>query len=133
MADPSRSRRSALEALILSLGGLGLWRFLTPQGRPSSREVIAVAAADVPADGALVLPRQRCAVVKNGGAVLAVDLKCPHLGCTVSANPDGFVCPCHGSRFKSDGELLKGPAARGLERLEVAEHDGVLTITPEEG
>ena len=134
MAKPARSRRSAIEALILSvLGGFGLWRFLTPRGRRSSREAIAVAAADVPRDGALVLPRQRCAVVRKDDAILALDLTCPHLGCTVNATPQGFACPCHGSRFKSDGQVVSGPAARAMTRLDVEERDGVLSISREEG
>jgi len=115
------------------LGGFGLWRFLTPRGRRSSREPIAVSAADVPADGALVLPRQRCAVVRKDDAILALDLTCPHLGCTVNATPQGFACPCHGSRFKSDGEVVEGPAARSMKRLSVEDRGGVLSISREEG
>jgi Rieske Fe-S protein len=134
MAKPARSRRSALEALSLFLlGGLGLWRFLTPRGRRSSREALEVAAADVPGEGALVLPRQRCAVVKKGQEILALDLTCPHLGCTVNATSEGFACPCHGSRFRSDGQVLAGPATRALKRLEVDERDGVVSISREEG
>lgn len=92
-----------------------------------------VAAADVPGEGALVLPRQRCAVVRNGEEILALDLTCPHLGCTVNATAQGFACPCHGSRFKSDGQVLEGPASRALKRLEVEPRDGVLSISREEG
>jgi len=134
MAKPARSRRSALEALTLSLlGGFGLWRFLTPRGRRSSREAIAIPAADVPADGALVLPRKRCAVVRDGDTILALDLLCPHLGCTVNATAEGFACPCHGSRFKSDGQVVAGPATRAMTRLAVEERDGILSISREEG
>ena len=134
MAKPAQSRRSALEALTLSLvGGFGLWRFLTPRGIRSAREAIVVAAADVPADGALVLPQKRCAVVRTGNTILALDLVCPHLGCTVNATAQGFACPCHGSRFKSDGQVVAGPATRAMTRLAVEEHDGILSISREEG
>lgn len=134
MAKPARSRRTALEALILSsLGGFGLWRFLTPRGRRSSLETIKVKTADVPADGALVLPQKRCAVVKSGDSIMALDLICPHLGCTVNATPQGFACPCHGSRFKSDGQVVSGPATRAMTRLAVEERDGILSISREEG
>lgn len=134
MAKPARSRRTALEALILSLlGGFGLWRFLTPRGRRSSRETIKVKTADVPADGALVLPQKRCAVVKSGDSIMALDLICPHLGCTVNATPQGFACPCHGSRFKSDGQVVSGPATRAMTRLAVEERDGIVSISREEG
>ena len=41
---------------------------------------------------------------------------CPHLGCLVRWNPaeGSWDCPCHGSRFAPEGDLLSGPAARGL-------------------
>ena len=136
MAEPARSRRSALEALILSLlGGAGLLRFLTPRGPGgrSSRNAVPVRAADVPPDGALVLPRHRCAVVRSGDSVMALDLTCPHLGCTVTATSQGFACPCHGSRFQSDGKLLEGPATRPLRRLEIERREDTLWITRGDG
>lgn len=40
------------------------------------------------------------------------SVKCPHLGCELEWNPDEktWDCPCHGSRFDPDGNLLTGPA-----------------------
>lgn len=45
---------------------------------------------------------------------------CPHMGCVVSWNPleETFDCPCHGSRFAADGEVLHGPANERLEEVE---------------
>lgn len=50
------------------------------------------------------------------GAVRQVDIVCPHMGCQVEWNPDesAWECPCHGSRFDCEGELLDGPAQRGI-------------------
>jgi glycine/D-amino acid oxidase-like deaminating enzyme len=41
---------------------------------------------------------------------------CPHLGGIVTWNDadHAWECPLHGSRFAPDGELLEGPATRGL-------------------
>lgn len=41
---------------------------------------------------------------------------CTHLGCLTAWKPElGIVaCPCHGSKFKRDGEKIEGPAPRPL-------------------
>lgn len=42
--------------------------------------------------------------------------RCPHMGCALKYNPQehSWDCPCHGSRFSEDGELLDNPATDGL-------------------
>lgn len=132
MAEPAQSRRVALEALILSLlGGAGLWRFLTPRGAAgrSRRATVLVPAGDVPDGGALVLPEHRCAVVRDGETLVALDLTCPHLGCTVRATEDGFACPCHGSRFAHGGEVVLGPAEGPLTRLKLERRQDEIRIS----
>lgn len=38
--------------------------------------------------------------------------RCPHMGCALKYNKAerSWDCPCHGSRFAEDGELLDNPA-----------------------
>ncbi len=38
--------------------------------------------------------------------------RCPHLGCALKYNraEQSWDCPCHGSRFSKDGELIDNPA-----------------------
>ena len=38
--------------------------------------------------------------------------RCPHLGCALKYNPaeHSWDCPCHGSRFTSDGKLIDNPS-----------------------
>jgi cytochrome b6-f complex iron-sulfur subunit len=131
MEEPARSRRSTLQTLILSLlGGAALWRFLTPRAGAgaSGHAVVSVPEADVPPGGALVLPQQRVAVVREEGETLAIDLTCTHLGCTVKATDEGFSCPCHGSRFGRGGHVVKGPAPRALKRLACDLRDGIIRV-----
>lgn len=52
-----------------------------------------------------------------GGELKLHAAACTHAGCVVRWN--GFErcwdCPCHGSQFSTDGEVLQGPAHRALE------------------
>lgn len=132
MAETARTRRSALQAIGLALAGAaGLWRFLTPRPGPrgrSAERMISLAESEIPADGALVLPQSGIAVVRVGAALLALDLACTHLGCTVTATESGFACPCHGSRFSSAGAVTAGPAPRPLRQLEVTVEGGVVRV-----
>lgn len=44
--------------------------------------------------------------------------RCPHLGCALQWNKyeRSWDCPCHGSRFSEDGQLLNDPAQTHLKR-----------------
>lgn len=79
----------------------------------------AEAAESVPrGQGQLVeFHNQKIGVYKdNDGTVHVVSSRCPHLGCQLEWNPDelSWDCPCHGSRFDYDGNLLDNPAQRNL-------------------
>lgn len=61
----------------------------------------------------------------------ALSSVCPHLACAVGWD-DGkqhFVCPCHESLFKRDGERVSGPSERGLDPLPVTIKDGRIQLT----
>ena len=54
----------------------------------------------------------------DDGTLKAVSPVCTHLACQVNWNnaERSWDCPCHGSRFSPDGEVLQGPAVHRLER-----------------
>ena len=53
----------------------------------------------------------------ESGEIHAVSPVCTHVGCLVSFNPaeTTWDCPCHGSRYTVEGEVIEGPALRNLE------------------
>jgi glycine/D-amino acid oxidase-like deaminating enzyme/nitrite reductase/ring-hydroxylating ferredoxin subunit len=73
-----------------------------------------------PGEGRIVgRPSEQTAVYRGvQGEVHAVSARCTHLGCIVSWNSAeiSWDCPCHGSRFSVDGEVIQGPAVRSLEK-----------------
>lgn len=54
------------------------------------------------------------------GALHAVSAVCTHMGCIVGWNETDrtWDCPCHGSRFALDGDIIHGPAVKPLEAVE---------------
>lgn len=65
-----------------------------------------------------------CAVHRDDqGRLHAVSAVCTHMGCVVAFNnaERTWECPCHGSRFAVDGEILQGPALSPLERRDPGE------------
>lgn len=59
------------------------------------------------------------ALIRTEKGVYAVSIVCTHLGCIVKPSVTGFDCPCHGSKFTNNGEVLRGPAPKALPRVGV--------------
>jgi len=53
-------------------------------------------------------------VFSDAEGLYAISAVCTHLGCVVNKEEAGFTCPCHGSRYGLDGNVLKGAAPRDL-------------------
>jgi Rieske Fe-S protein len=68
-------------------------------------------------------PGHSVALFQDSDGVYAISTVCTHLGCIVKPTPEGFNCPCHGSKFDDDGAVLSGPAPSALPWLKV-EMDG---------
>ena len=81
------------------------------------------AASLEPGEGLVVRRGRQFLAVSRGrdGGLHAVSAACTHLGCVVAWNgaEESWDCPCHGSRFSPDGEVLHGPAVAPLERKEL--------------
>jgi Rieske Fe-S protein len=73
----------------------------------------------LPLGEAFVPAGRSVALFRDGEGVWAVSTICTHLGCVIKSGPEGFECPCHGSRFAQDGSVTKGPAPRALPWVKV--------------
>ena len=134
LSDVSPRRRRLLKWLtggFLSLWGFGFaWviaGFLKPlhsQGSLAER-VIKVGPLDSLTVGQARLVRrgrEPLFVIRTGDETLVgLDGVCTHLHCVLQWD-DGqeqLQCPCHEGAFDVNGNVLKGPAARGLRRYRV--------------
>ena len=61
-------------------------------------------------------------VRKDDGRFYCIHAYCTHLGCTPNwKQSEGiFHCPCHGTKFRSNGTNFAGPAPRPLDRFKIA-------------
>ena len=120
LLDPNRVTVSAAPRLAraqLWVGAHLIGDRLTPAEASSADEVPAGEARVVRAGlGKVGVYRD------DDGEPHAVSLRCTHLGCLVHWNgaERSWDCPCHGSRFGIDGEVLAGPATQPLERRDDA-------------
>ncbi|GAB4457080.1 MAG: FAD-dependent oxidoreductase [Armatimonadaceae bacterium] len=94
--------------------------------------------ADVPPGEGVILETDDGKVAayrEPGGKLHRMSAVCTHMGCIVGWNPaeKSWDCPCHGSRFTAEGEVLHAPAVRGLGQKPVfrENEDRVPQSTPE--
>ena len=85
---------------------------------PSVEELQPGEGAIVRADGDKV-----AAYRDDDGVLHAVSPVCTHMGCLVAFNTaeKSWDCPCHGSRFSYDGEVLSGPAVKDLDTKDLSQ------------
>ncbi|MBW3535300.1 MAG: Rieske (2Fe-2S) protein [Gemmatimonadetes bacterium] len=67
------------------------------------------------------------------GGWVALHARCTHRGCQPDPVGERLVCPCHGSEFSLEGDVLEGPADRPLRRFPVREDGDRIVITVEGG
>jgi cytochrome b6-f complex iron-sulfur subunit len=128
------SRRNFLkiagEGLLAASGILGLGaliRFLGYQAEPPAQCEYTLdcskfdlgPASQYPPDSRTNIPDVPAVLVHSASGFTALSLVCTHLGCTLEQKPDGFGCPCHGSHFDPEGQVLRGPATKRLASLRV--------------
>ena len=123
---------NAFFSLAGFLGLGGLFRFFSYQPDPGPPTEFDLGPASGYSEGFPVIRPDIPAIIKvTAEGIIAISLVCTHLGCTVEENEgtEGFICPCHGSRYNKDGRLLEGPASKDLPRYRIEEQeDGNLKV-----
>ena len=64
-------------------------------------------------------------VRKKEGSFYALSSVCTHLGCITNFQSAAkrIACPCHGSLFDLEGNVLSGPAPKSLKRILIEQND----------
>lgn len=94
---------------------------ILPIGRPD----------DFPLHTFTLIKEKNIFIYRDRTCIRAVSAICTHLGCVLQKSDSGFRCPCHGSHYNKQGEVLSGPAPRSLDWLKMEfSHDGKIIILP---
>jgi nitrite reductase/ring-hydroxylating ferredoxin subunit/uncharacterized membrane protein len=70
-------------------------------------------------------------LVRKGERVFALADRCSHRGCSLhegELRDDAVICPCHGSTFRLDGRILKGPATAPQRSFAVRTREGKVEV-----
>jgi Rieske Fe-S protein len=87
--------------------------------------------ADIPVGSGKIFPGEKVVVTQPAADQFkAFSAVCTHQGCVVSALKGKEIqCGCHGSKFSvEDGSVIKGPAKKPLEELQVTAEGDNLTV-----
>ncbi len=118
---------SASAALI---GGCASVPYLAPQLTPRG---LSLDASELSPEGDAFVQApdmERPVYIRRlaSGSLSAVLAACTHQGCQPEPVGNRLECPCHGSQFSFEGEVLAGPADRPLTRYEIVETDGEIVV-----
>ena len=82
-------------------------------------------AVSLEADGL----RDPILLVKDAeGTFHAISSRCTHQACRVRPGGEFLTCPCHGSTFAFDGEVLRGPAQEPLPTFAVEQSAATIDV-----
>ncbi|MFC2089241.1 ubiquinol-cytochrome c reductase iron-sulfur subunit [Bacteroidota bacterium] len=128
-------RRASL--LLASIAGVfasvSILKQLSQKGIRRNRLVNLGKLTDFPVDTYTLLHDQKLFIYRDHESIKAISAVCTHLGCTIQHTSAGFECPCHGSCYSNDGEVLSGPAPRALPGYKVQKApDGSIVVDLDE-
>jgi len=110
----------------LGLGSLGIaaagtvafgYQFLSPNVLYEPSPIINAGKPEgYPLDSVTLDIASGIYIIHSKEGFFSLSAVCTHLGCLTAWKPDLRIiaCPCHGSKFKQDGEKIEGPAPKPL-------------------
>jgi len=123
---------AALGAAIASLSGVIAWfvRIFKPDVHYEEVKRVKIGKPEqFPPGTWKKFDEQKLFVFSDEDGLYAITAVCQHLGCIVYRTAQGFQCPCHGSKYDRDGNVIAGPAPRGLPWFRIEQLvDGTLVV-----
>jgi glycine/D-amino acid oxidase-like deaminating enzyme/nitrite reductase/ring-hydroxylating ferredoxin subunit len=117
--DPGRKSASSSSVAEFVRGQVGAVKNLAEHLSPG--EISSVDELEPREGGILRRGLSKIAAYRDeNGVVVERSANCTHMGCVIHWNSFErcWDCPCHGSQFAPDGEVLNGPATRPLAEVE---------------
>lgn len=123
---------AAMTALLGAEAAGLMFRYIQPVNTGGFGGIVRAGKVDDFQRGSITLNQAgRFYVVRmEDGSFLAIWQKCTHLGCSVPfvEAEDQFHCPCHGSLYNRNGDVMGGPAPRPLDFFPVEIKDGEVFV-----
>lgn len=134
--ETRREFLSEIAGSALGIAGLGsmivTYQYLSPNVLFEPPTTFRAGNPDLyPIDSVTFLQEQQVYIVRTAQGFYAVSAVCTHLGCITQWKPElsQIACPCHGSKFTSDGTKIEGPAPAPLPHFAISlTADGELSV-----
>lgn len=136
-ADCSRRQfftKMGVGSLIVAAAGSGLfaYEYFSPNVLFEASPIVKAGKPDqFPLNTVTLDPQNGIYLVNSAKGFYALGAICTHLGCLTAWKPELnlIACPCHGSRFNTDGIKVAGPAPQPLPWFKVwLSDDGYLMV-----
>lgn len=121
------NRRTLLKSIVAAMGAVLMWPARTARAGKLAIGLDKLSKLkEVGSSMTIKLKGRMVMFIRDSDdSVIGFDPTCTHQQCTVEhrAGSDKIECPCHGSIFDLQGNVLKGPAEKPLPRFETTLED----------
>lgn len=125
------SRRDFLKTVAGGVGVLVSLPVLNQSvfARPKDEFLPAGKLADFKLNTVASVLEGQAFIARDKEGLWAMSTVCPHEGEPVTIDTDGtLICESHGSTFRSDGKVTRGPSKRNLNWVQVKIEDGTVFV-----